>query len=65
MFPSFYVYFFQFLKFFFFQLIGRNIGQLFKKEVKIMDLPRLKLPKKQGNENFHFDYGIELNRLLT
>lgn len=30
-----------------------------------MDLPRLKLPKKQGNENFHFDYGIELNRLLT
>lgn len=28
------------------QLIGRSVGQLFKKEVKIADLPRITLPKK-------------------
>ncbi|XP_074025850.1 exportin-5-like protein Ranbp21 isoform X2 [Leptinotarsa decemlineata] len=30
-------------------LIGRSVGQLFKKEVKIHDLPRLALPKKSDN----------------
>lgn len=29
-----------------FQLIGRSMGQLFKKEVKIDELPRIALPKK-------------------
>ncbi|KAK6632104.1 hypothetical protein RUM44_007134 [Polyplax serrata] len=50
---------------FIFQLIGRSLGELFKKEVKIMDLPELKLPKKKRNTNFNFDYGPEMNRLLT
>ncbi|XP_018329940.1 exportin-5 [Agrilus planipennis] len=31
-------------------LIGRSMGQLFKKEVKIQDLPKLELPKKVGKE---------------
>jgi hypothetical protein len=30
----------------FLQLIGRNIGQLFRKEVRIAELPRLDLPRR-------------------
>lgn len=45
------------------QLIGRSVSQLFKKEVKIMDLPKMVLPKKETNKNFDFDYGAEINRL--
>nr|CAD7396651.1 unnamed protein product [Timema cristinae] len=29
------------------QLVGRSVGQLFRKEVQIADLPRLELPNKQ------------------
>lgn len=29
------------------QLIGRNVGQLFKKEVFIMDLPTMSAPSKE------------------
>lgn len=35
----------------FFQLIGRSMGQLFKKEVKIHDLPRIVVTKKPENED--------------
>lgn len=35
-----------YLSYFDFQLIGRSVGQLFRKEVKIQDLPRLNFAKK-------------------
>ncbi|XP_049825683.1 exportin-5 isoform X2 [Aethina tumida] len=32
-------------------LIGRSVGELFKKEVKIVDLPRIVVPRKEANRS--------------
>ncbi|KAG5876268.1 hypothetical protein JTB14_013005 [Gonioctena quinquepunctata] len=38
-------------------LIGRSVGQLFKKEVKIHDLPQIVIPKKSNNSNVIVNLG--------
>lgn len=51
--------------FYYFQLIGRNVGQLFKKEVFILDLPTMNIPKEKPRSAVDSSEGAGLENLFN
>lgn len=47
------------------KLIGRNVGQLFKKEVYILDLPSMHIPKEKPRSALDAPEGAGLEKLFT
>lgn len=47
------------------QLIGRNVGQLFKKEVYILDLPTMHTAKEKPRSAVDMPEGTGLESLFT